>query len=106
MRENETLTRNCATCEYYETGCEERCPFELEEDDDKRPTLLEGRKYEKAKRARQVNKAQQVVSSANKKKGQRDLHAKPKNAHVKADRALEKAQEYRKKREEKNKAHS
>lgn len=40
MRENENLMRTCETCEYYEPGCEEKCPFELEEDHSERDSLL------------------------------------------------------------------
>lgn len=99
---NEDLMRNCETCEDNEPGCENRCPYELVEQNSGRSSLLQKRKVEKAQRAGAITAAERVVSSAKKQKGQKNLHEKPKTAHVNAEKNLEKATNRRKKREEKN----
>lgn len=67
MRKNENLMRSCGTCEYCEVGCEENCPFELERETVKRPTLRGRRRNMKAEKAGAYAKAMQKLNSAENK---------------------------------------
>ena len=94
--------RDCSTCEMRAVGCEETCEFRIEEESKPRGTLLKKRKAMKAEKANAVKKAERLVSSANKNKGQKNLHATPKKSYQKADKNLEKQRKRREKRREKN----
>lgn len=67
MRENENLIRSCNECEYYEVGCEENCPFELESETVEHPTLRGRRRDMKAEKEGAYAKAMQKLNSAENK---------------------------------------
>lgn len=68
MRENENLVRHCGSrCEYCEVGCENNCPFELNEGTIERPSLRGRRRYMKAEKAKAYAEAQQKLNSAENK---------------------------------------
>lgn len=79
MRKNENLVRFCNTCEYYEVGCEEKCPFELRADTEEQPSLRTGRRNMKAEKAQAYEKAKQKLNSAENKAAQGKRYQKPKN---------------------------
>lgn len=95
-------SRYCMTCEEYAIGCENHCQFRLWERKVLRPTLLKKRQAMKAERAKSVEKAEILISSAKKNKGQKNLYDRPKRSYERADKNLEKKQEFRRRRVIKN----
>lgn len=100
MKLNEV--RECTTCNRYALGCEESCTFNMDEDGEKRKTLLEKRKAMKAERKKGIQKAEILISSARKAKGQKNLYDIPKKSYQHADKNLKKQKAYREKRVAKN----
>lgn len=94
--------RNCMTCDSCMIGCENDCPFEIEEGIEKGQTLLKKRKAMKAERAKAVAKAEILSCSARKNKGQKNLYDKPKRSYIHSDKNLKKQKERRAKRISKN----
>lgn len=94
--------RDCMTCDRYAVGCEEGCPFKIEEGIEKKPTLLKKRKAMKEEKAKALQKAEILSRSARKNKGQKNLYDIPKRSHVRSDKNLKKQQERRAKRIAKN----
>lgn len=83
MRENENLIRSCNECEYYEVGCEENCPFELESETVEHPTLRGRRRDMKAEKAGAYEKAMQKLNTAENKAEVATNYEKPKNKRIK-----------------------
>lgn len=79
MRKNENLIRSCNECEYYEVGCEENCPFELESETVEHPTLRGRRRNMKAEKTGAYAKAMQKLNSAENKATVTTGYQKPKN---------------------------
>lgn len=75
MEVNKKEVRNCLTCELYEKGCEENCPFELEGEAD-RPSLSVSRKNMKAEKANAYTRAMQKLNSAENKATQETNYKK------------------------------
>lgn len=83
MRENENLMRSCGTCEYCEVGCEENCPFELERETVKQPTLRGRRRNMKAEKAGAYEKALHKLNTAENKAEVATNYEKSKNKRIK-----------------------
>lgn len=95
--------RDCLECDLYAEGCEETCPFELPENvAEKETSRIITRKNMKAEKANAVDAAMKKVISAKK------IDDDPKHKEIKevssrrAEHQLEKAEERRQKRVEKN----
>lgn len=82
MEVNKKEVRNCLTCEYYEIGCEENCPFELEGEAD-RPSLSVSRKNMKAEKANAYTRAMQKLNSAENKAAATTNYEKSKSKRIK-----------------------
>lgn len=83
MRKNENLVRSCDKCEYYEVGCEDNCPFELEAETVERPTLRSRRKNMKAEKAGAYEKALHKLNTAENKAEVATDYEKPKDNRIK-----------------------
>lgn len=82
MEVNKKEVRNCLTCELYEEGCEENCPFELEQEMEP-PTLRNRRRNMKAEKAGAYEKALHKLNTAENKAEVATNYEKSKNKRIK-----------------------
>lgn len=98
------IVRSCTNCGQYAVGCEEKCPFELQDESLERGSLLKKRKAMKVEKSNGISKFRILVSSAEKGKGQKNKYDVPKTGYVKAKRNLKKQEKRRQRRVEKNRS--